>query len=435
VPLSFALRKWLVRSGLARFTSLARRLTGGYPDVLHYYSERTLAAPVERLTDPATFPIVDGPDVMNLNLPAPRFDSPLSGGRLLADRSGTPPAWGLPALRETIAERCLQQHGRTIDARTDVFITHGATAAYATALDAFINPGDRIVLFDPCSPMFALGAESRRARIRWVPTWNEDGRARFLEEGLGRAMRGAKMLVLADPANPTGGVLAETDWERIAWLANRHDLLVYLDESFGRYRLDMQAVPLASMTAMKNRLLVAGSVSQGYGLASLRVGWLTGPLPLLQACALQACLSAPYVPTACQDVALRALSTDEALFGPVREQFRERRRYTIDRLRSMGLEPSWPGGGYTTWVPVSPLGMTGRAFAEQLLRECDVLVGPGCAYGPSGTDHIRISFAAEDGRLREGLTRLAKFIAQRTGKLEPEETRSFATASNLIQTH
>ena len=117
------------------------------------------------------------------------------------------------------------------------------------------------------------------------------------------------------------------------------------------------------------------------------------------------------MPAVCQQAAARALAEGDDGFAPVAEQFRSRRQYVIDRLRGVGLEPDWPGGGYFVWVPVAPPGLDGRAFAERLLKERQVLVGPGCAFGPSGGGHVRISFAADDGRLREGLARLAAFVA------------------------
>ena len=76
----------------------------------------------------------------------------------------------------------------------------------------------------------------------------------------------------------------------------------------------------------------------------------------------------------------------------------------------MGLEPDRPAGGYFLWVPVAGLGMDGRAFAEHLFREDRVQVGPGCAFGAGGTGHVRLSIAGDDGRLREGLSRMAAFV-------------------------
>jgi aspartate/methionine/tyrosine aminotransferase len=412
----FILTKLLVRTGIARFLPAARRLTDGGTDYLRYYSDRVLAAPVDELLDPATFPEAPGPDVMNLNLPVPQFDSPVTGGRVAADRTGRPPAWGLLALRQALAERYRQRDGRAIDPAEEVFITHGAAGAFAAALDALVNPGDKAVLLDPCSPLFALGAKSRRARVRWVETTADEGRLRINPDALSKALRGATLLALADPGNPTGATFADEDLEHIAWAANRSDVLIYLDESFDRFRYDGRSCPLATLPGAERRTLSAGSVTQGYGLGSARVGWLAGPRHLVRACALTANLSAPFVPTLCQQVALRAVQADDELFGPVLEEFRARRRYAADKLRSMGLEPTTPAGGFFFWVPVAPLGLDGRTFAERLLKEQRVLVGPGGAFGPSGAGFVRVSFAAEDGRLREGLKRLAAFVAELRGE-------------------
>ncbi|HET6572076.1 MAG TPA: pyridoxal phosphate-dependent aminotransferase [Fimbriiglobus sp.] len=433
MPLPFLLTKFLTRSGIARHLPVADRLTDGGAGFVKYYSDRVLAAPIEELLDPATLPRSPGPEVMDLNLAAPQFDSPVTAGRVSADRIGNPPAWGLPALREAIADTYRRRDGRAVDASEEVFVTHGATGAFAAVLDAFVNPGNKVVLFDPAPPTFALGAKSRRARVRWVPSHNDGGRLRFDPDALSRAMRGATLVALCEPGNPTGAMIGDEDLERVAWAANRSDVLIYLDESFARFRYDCQPCPLATMPGADRRTLSAGSLTAGYGLGSLRVGWLTGPRHLVRACALTASLAAPYVPTLCQQVALRAVQTDDELFGPVLEEFRARRRYASDKLAAMGLGPSVPAGGFFFWVPVAPLGLDGRAFAERLLREQRVLVGPGCAFGPDAAGFVRVSFAAEDGRLREGLKRLAAFVAGLKGQpvVQAERVQSEEKAAKV----
>ncbi|MBX9626447.1 MAG: pyridoxal phosphate-dependent aminotransferase [Gemmataceae bacterium] len=420
----FWLTKLLVRTRIAGLLPSVRRLTDGGTAALRYYSDRVLAAPVEELLDPAYLPGPPGPEVIDLNRPAPPDQE---AGRPTPAGRGVPSPWGTPALRNAVADLYVRREGRAVDPDREVLVTHGATGAFAAALDAFVNPGDRLVLFDPCSPLFALGARSRRARLRWVPTWAEDGRLRYPQKLFERAMRGAKLLALADPANPSGACLSPEDLDHLLWIAAGYDVLVYLDESFARYRYDGRGRALATLPGAEKRVLTAGSVSQGWGLRAARVGWLAGPRHLVRACGLTAGLSAPYVPAACQDAAARALARPDDEFGPTLDGFRHRRGYVVDRLRGLGLEPGVPAGGYFVWVPVGGLGLDGRAFADRLLKEQGVLVGPGCAFGPSGADHVRLSFAADDGRLREGLARLARFVDGLRGPRPVAEVRSEAT--------
>ncbi len=208
MALPFWLTKLLVRTRLARFTRRAKRLTDGGTSYLRYYSDRVLAAPVEELLDPAYFPDSPGPGVFDLNQPAPRSESGASLGRLTADRKGNPPSMGLPELRSAIAARYQRLDGRKVDAATEVLVTHGATGAFTAALDAFVNTGDRVVLFDPSSSLFSLGAKSRRATVRWVSTWTEDGRCRYIARDFEKAMHGAKLLVLSDPGTRPAGYSA-----------------------------------------------------------------------------------------------------------------------------------------------------------------------------------------------------------------------------------
>lgn len=404
----FWFTKFLVQSGIARWLPFVRRLTDGGTEYLRYYSDAVLAAPVDELLDPAFFPTV-GTDVLDLNLPAPRFESSVSLGRVTADRRGNPPPRGLPELRRAIADLYLRRDGRIVDPEREVIATHGATGAFASALDAFINPGDRVVLFDPCSPLFSLGARSRRADVQRVPVMNDNGRARFDWRTFEKAMRRAKLLAFADPMNPIGACLDSEDRERIACIAAKRGVIVYADESFPR--IDGSARFPNELSGF--HLLTAGSVSQQWGLGSLRVGWLTGPRHLVKACGLMTALQAPFLPTICQQIASRAIETEI----PV-EPLREKRRFAMDRLRMLGFEPASPAGGYFLWVNVAGLKLTGRAFAERLLKEQRVLVGPGCAFGSGGESFVRISFAAEDGRLREGLSRMASLVRSIRG--DPE---------------
>jgi aspartate/methionine/tyrosine aminotransferase len=412
VAIPLFVTRLLVRSGVARWLPSVRRAVAGGEGFLPYYSDRVLAAPHAELGRLSGWQEVPGPDIIDLGSGATRFDLvPSASTKLPLDRRGWPPAGGLAELRQAIAAKLADQ-APAHSPGEEVLVTHGAAGAFAAVLDAFVNPGDRVVLFDPTSPLFILGCQSRRARIRWVPCWLEGGCIRFRLAVLAKAMRGAKLVVLAAPANPMGGVIAPEDMEQIAWWAKRRDVLVVSDDSFERYWYEGDRVRIGALPHGRRRTLTLGSMSKGYALASLRVGWVSGHHHLVRACHVMSILTAPFVPMLAQQVALTALRQPKEAFQSVRKEFDARRRYGYERLLAMGLQPSWPSGAFFFWVPVREFGLTGRLFAERLLASKRALVWPGELFGPSGGDFVRLSYATEDGRFREGLTRLVEFMRE-----------------------
>jgi aminotransferase len=410
----------LIHTGIARLLpGVQRRLDGGGA-FLRYYSDRLLRSPLAELERAAAALEPHGPDVIDLAQGSPRFDLlPSAGTKLPADRRGWPPAAGLPELRAVVAERLAADNGLTLSP-DEVLITAGALGAVQTACDALVNWGDRVVVPDPVSPLYPLALRTRGARLRWLPTWVEDGRTRFRLDRLARALRGARLLVLNAPANPTGGVLAAEDLEQVAWWADRLDVLILSDEVFGRFAYEGGPVSVGTLPRARARTLTVGSVSKGQALASARVGWLAGHRHLLRPCLISAALRSPFVPTLSQQVALAALRVGPEAFAPVRSAFEARRRWVFERLQGLGMNPPWPAGAFFFWVPVWELGLDGRSFAEGLLRDQRVLVTPGDLFGPSGAAYVRLSYAGEDGRLHEGLNRLGEYVRDLQGLPRPE---------------
>lgn len=413
----FSVRKWLARSGVAKWLPSVRKRLGPSAAALRYVSDRWLSTPFDQLLDAAAYWQADGPDAIDLALGAPRFDLVPSGAAKLPNNlRGYPPFEGLPELRSLI----------TGNSDRGSLVTSGATGAFHTILDTYFNAGDSAVLFDPSSPIFSLSLRQRRARLRWVPTRVEAGKTKFDMEPFTKALPNAKLLILANPGNPTGAPLAAEDLEQIAHWCDRYDVLIVEDESFGRYRDDPAPARLADVPKARSRTFTLGSLSKGYGLAAARVGWLSGPAALVKPCLMTAALHKPFVSTPMQTLAIAALKQGDAGFAPVRTEFEAKRRYAFERLKSLGLEPDWPHAGFTLWTPVGSLGLSGRAFAEALLRAKRVLVTPGDVYGPSGAGHVRISCAIDDGRLREGLGRFMEFVYERRQPGTPVEVEKVA---------
>jgi aspartate/methionine/tyrosine aminotransferase len=411
------LLKLFIRAGLAQVLPGVQRRLGGGVDFLRYYSNRLLSSPLWELENAAANLESQGPDAIDLAGSFPCFDLlPSASTKLPADRRGWPPFMGLAELRSAVSEKLLTENDLAFNPDGEVLITAGVLGAVQTVLDAFVNRGDRVVLFDPCSPLYALLAGTRQARIRWLPTWMDNGRTRFRLDHLARALHGARLLILNSPANPTGGVIAAEDLEQIAWWADRHDVLILSDGAFERFHHGGPLLSIGTMPRARQRTLTAGSVSHAYALASARVGWLAAYRHLLRPCLLTAALRSPFVPTISQQIALTALRTDPAEFASILAAFESRRRYSYERLRALELNAVWPAGGFFLWVPVWERGTSGRRFAEGLLRERKVRVSPGDLFGPSGAGYIRISYATDDGRLQEGLNRLADYLQVAPGQ-------------------
>ncbi len=405
------LARLLVRTGIAPLLpGLQRRLDGG-ADFLRYCSDRLLGSPLAELERIAVALEGDAPEVINLSAGSPRFDLlPSTTTRLPVDRRAWPPLPGLPELRGAVAAKLLADNQLAVSPAEEVLITAGALGAVQVVLDAFVNRGDRVVLPGPISPLYPLLVRTRGARVCWLPTRVEDGRLRLRFDQLARALRGARLLVLCSPSNPTGGILPAEDLEQVAWWADRHDVLLLSDEVFERFHHETAPVSIATLPAARQRTLTVGSVSKSHALAWARVGWVAGYRHLLRACRATAALRCPFVSTLSQQVALLALRLGPASFEPIRRQFASRRQYAFDRLRSMGLAPDWPHGGFFLWVPVPPGWRDGGSFAESLLTARRVRVTPGELFGPAGTGFVRLSCAVEDGRLEEGLNRLAEHV-------------------------
>ncbi|HMF12955.1 MAG TPA: aminotransferase class I/II-fold pyridoxal phosphate-dependent enzyme, partial [Gemmataceae bacterium] len=197
MALPFFLTKLLVRSGVARWLPRVRRWTDGGGAFLHYYGDRVISAPHQAMRDAACLLEVPSPDAIDLAQGAPRFDlAPSTTTRLPADRRGWPPLAGLPELRAAVAEKLLADNQLAVDPADEVLITMGASGAFGLVADSFLDPGDPVVLFDPCSPLYSLVLRHRRARLRWVDTWVEDGRLRFRPEHLKKAVQRARLIVV-----------------------------------------------------------------------------------------------------------------------------------------------------------------------------------------------------------------------------------------------
>lgn len=411
MPIWPPLARVLIRAGLAGRLPAVRALLGEGVAYLPYFSDRILASPNEELKAAREWlgPSPDG--VVDLTIGAPTIDLPIATRHDDIDEDGYPPLGGFPTLRRRIAERINEIHRVDFDSRDEIHVTNGVSQAIGLALDTFVNPGDGVAMFDPSYFMYRLAAQHRRARIRDIPSWMEEGETRFHERELRRALRRARLIFVNSPANPTGGVLSRESLERIAWHAKRAGALIFSDEVYEAFH-GGEPLSIAAIADARGRTIVANSFSKSHGLSGHRVGYIAANRHLLGPMTVTCLASCPFVTVASQRLALSALDLPTGFLRLVERRFHSRRVQVVAALTRAGYTFDRPSGAFFVWIDAAPFAYDGMEAARRLLSQAGVRVWPGALSGPSGRTRIRLSFAGEESRLAEGIERLKRFAVQ-----------------------
>jgi aspartate aminotransferase len=355
----------------------------------------------------------EGIDVISFSLGEPDFTTPdniLDAAKASLDRGFThyTPSTGIPELRKAVAERARSFNKLDVQAK-NVLITPCKHAIFMAAM-AYIDPGDEVLLPDP-------GWVTYEADIRlcggipvYVPLKFEDGFV--LDPAVIESLITPKtrMIILNTPANPTGCVIPEKTIRAIAELAMEHDIIVLADETYENLVYSGKHFSIASIPGMMDRTITVSGLSKTAAMTGWRIGWAISTeqnikdLNKLQGHTVSCCTSFA------QEGAVEALTGDQAPIAKMVAEFKERRDLVIDLLSEIeGLETKVPEGAFYVF-PKYSADISSVELAKRLLEEQHVAVTPGIAFGPHGEGFFRISYAASEADLREGIARIKKFM-------------------------
>jgi len=327
---------------------------------------------------------------------------------------------GLPELRGAIARVLGGARGADWDPEGQVLVTAGANLAFAEVLPALVDPGDEVLLLSPYYLNHGMAVELFGARVVEVPL--DPARAFAPDhDALERAVTArTRVLVLVDPANPTGTVLGRSELERLLGFAEAHDLWVVSDETYEDFVLEPPADGWASASSFPehaDRVVVLGSFSKSAGLSGWRVGWIAAPGELAHE--LLKCQDTMIIcaPVAGQRGALAALEGDRSWLEPRRDELRRRRRVVLEGLaESTVLEtPSDACRGAMFVLLRSSRGAVTSSTdtALDLIATTGVALVPGAAFGRHAEGWLRLSYAAAgEEELREALRALDGYFAR-----------------------
>jgi aminotransferase len=354
-------------------------------------------------------------DVVSLGIGEPDFVTPpqiLAAGvaSLQAGHTHYTSNTGMIELRTGISKHLHQLYGVEYDPALEILITVGVSEAMYLALTAILNPGDEVIVPQPC--FVAYTAEVTLAGGTPVPiaTRVENNFQVTAEEIEAAITRNTKALLIGYPNNPTGAVLERSTLEAIARVAQKHDILVISDEIYDRLVYNIEHVCFASLPGMWERTILLGGFSKAYAMTGWRLGYAAAPPEILGAMNKIHQYTIMSAPTTAQEAALVALKEGEEAIEEMRQRYDRRRRLIVNGFNSIGLKCFEPRGAFYAFPSVRGSGMDDAEFAERLLDEERVAVIPGRAFGIGGAGYVRCSYATSYEKIEKALERIANFV-------------------------
>jgi aspartate/methionine/tyrosine aminotransferase len=315
---------------------------------------------------------------------------------------------GVPALRDAISDY-LQRTRKIRVAADNIVIAPGCKIALFMAMMALIEPGDEILYPDPGFPGFpsiALGfggvpvpfVLAERNQLQPDP-----------EEIAARITQRTKIMITNSPGNPTGTVYSDAVHRRIAELAVKHDLIVLSDEIYARILYRDGYRSMLSYPGMEERTVIIDGFSKSFAMTGWRLGYAVAPLRLVPALNMIAVNTFTCVAEFTQYAAIEALvDRDRATASMVAEFAKRREQFIRDLNRVPGFRCLSPEGAFYAWVNIADTGNSAEEVCRVMLEEAGVAAIPGAAFGISGKDFVRFSFASSMDNLRAAIERIQR---------------------------
>ncbi|MDA5193962.1 pyridoxal phosphate-dependent aminotransferase [Govanella unica] len=363
--------------------------------------------------------VAEGKDVISLAVGMPFADTPVhikeaTKRALDAGQVHYSDFRGLPELREALAEK-LRTYNKLDVTADNVLVTNGLTHASYASFMASIDPGDEVILLEPYYPQHVNKIEMAGGKVVMVPMDASDNfrlRADWIEAKITPQTR---MIVIVNPANPTGRVFTRTELEELAEVAIRHDLLVMSDEVYDQILYDgREHISIGSLPGMAERTLSLFAFTKAYAMDGWRLGCAVVDKRFMPALMKITMNDVAHVNTFIQHGAVAALKGPQDCLDSMHAEDERKRALVLRALNQMaGVTCVPPEGTIYAFPNISATGRTSVDLANAILAEAHVVVEAGTFYGPAGEGHLRICFGAESyERIDEAMTRLGAFFGK-----------------------
>ncbi len=360
------------------------------------------------------------PDAISLGIGEPDFVTPWrvrEAGIYSLERGHThyTPNRGIRPLLRELALYLERRFGVSYDPESELLITVGGSEAIDIALRAVLEPGDGVLIPQPCFVSYVPCAVLAGGRALLVPTSVDHDFQVRVEELAQACDETARVLLISYPSNPTGAVLPRAGMEALIDFAAERDLLIVSDEVYAELTYNGSHCSAAAVPGARERTILVGGFSKAWAMTGWRLGFAAGPADIVEAMVKVHSYAVMCSPTTAQEAGLEALRACDEEVERMRREYNQRRRVIVNRLNKMGLSCFEPKGAFYAFPSVSVTGLTSEQFAERLLEEERVAVVPGTAFGPSGEGFVRCSYATSMPLIEEAMSRMVSFVSRVSG--------------------
>lgn len=358
------------------------------------------------------------PNAISLGVGEPDFDTPwhireegiysLEKGKTFYTSNS-----GLLELREEICKWYKRKYKVDYDYRSEALITVGGSEGIDLALRAMLDPGDEVIIPEPCYVSYLPCVELAGGVPVTIPLKNENQFRLTPQELLDAITDKTKVLILAFPGNPTGAIMTKEDLEPIAKICKEKDIIVISDEIYSELTYgDAGHVTIGSLPDMKERTIIINGFSKAYAMTGWRLGYALAPKLIAEQMVKIHQFAIMCAPTTSQYAAISAIKEGDKDIERMRASYDQRRHFLMRTFEEMGLPCFEPLGAFYMFPCIKEFGLTSDEFATRLLKEEELAVVPGTAFGDCGEGFIRISYAYSIEELKEAMNRLGNFIAR-----------------------
>lgn len=317
---------------------------------------------------------------------------------------------GLLELREEIANYMKKQFHVSYNPKDEIIVTVGASEGIDIALRAILNPGEEVIIVEPCfvayAPMVALAGGTPVT----VQALQENDFKIKAEQIEALITPKTKAVLICSPNNPTGTLLGKEDLAAIAEVVKKHDILVISDEIYAELVYDEDYTSFAAIDGLQERTILLNGFSKAFAMTGWRLGFVCAPKEISEAMLKIHQYALMCASTMAQYAGIEALRHGMQDVVEMRRSYRRRRNYIVKSFNEIGLDCHNPGGAFYAFPSIKKTGLSSQEFAEKLLVEEKVAVVPGDVFGESGEGHIRCSYASSMEQLQEAIRRIKRFM-------------------------